>query len=52
MLQQWEDGLIGNTPGTVSGLAKRESLAQVMIGAFAPIQARRRRRREELPRAA
>ena len=50
MLQNWENGLIGNTPGTVSGLAKREPLAQVMIRAFRPIHARRERR--ELPRAA
>ena len=34
----------------VSGLAKRETLGQVMIRAFRPIHARRLR--EELPRAA
>ena len=50
MLQDWENGLIGNTPGTVSGLARRETLAQVMIRAFRPIQAQRTR--EELPKAA
>ena len=50
MLQDWEDGLIGNTRGVVSGLAKRETLAQVMIRAFRPIQARRAV--EELARAA
>lgn len=50
MLQEWENGLVGNTPGTVSGLAKRETLAQVMIRAFRPLHARRVR--EELPRAA
>ena len=51
MLQQWDDGLIGNSPGTVSGLAKRESLAQVLVRTFEPIHARRRRH-EELVRAA
>jgi DNA-binding MarR family transcriptional regulator len=35
----------------VSGLAKRESLAQVLVSAFEPIHARRRRH-EELVRAA
>ena len=50
MLQKWEDGLIGNNPGTVSGLAGRASLAQVMVRAFQPIQ--RRRREEELAEAA
>jgi len=50
MLQKWEDGLIGNNPGAVSGLARRASLAQVMVRAFEPVQARRRR--EELARAA
>jgi hypothetical protein len=50
MLQNWEDGLVGNTPGTVSRLARRESLAQVMVRAFQPIAARRQR--EELARAA
>ncbi len=49
MLKAWEDGSIGNTPGTVSGLAKRDSLAQVMVRAFQPIQVRRR---EVLARAA
>jgi hypothetical protein len=44
MLQKWEDGLIGNTPGTVSGLAKRAPLSQVMVRAFAPIHARRRQK--------
>jgi len=50
MLQDWEDGLIGNSPGTVSRLAKRESLAQVMVRAFRPIQASRRQ--AEFARAA
>ena len=50
MLQNWESASIGNTPGTISGLARREPLAQVLIRAFRPIQARRER--EELPRAA
>ena len=50
MLQKWEDGLIGNNPGTVSGLARRASLAQVMVRAFQPIAARRRQ--AELARAA
>ena len=50
MLQDWENGLIGNTPGTISGLAKRETFAQVLVSAFRPIQARRMS--EELPKAA
>ena len=50
MLQEWENGLIGNTPGTISGLAKRETFAQVLVRAFRPIQARRTS--EELARAA
>ena len=50
MQQDWENGLVGNTPGTISGLAKRETLAQVMIRAFRPIHARQDR--ERLPRAA
>ena len=43
MFQKWEDGSIGNTPGTVSGLARRAPLSQVMVRAFQPIQARRLR---------
>ena len=50
MLQDWENGLIGNTPGTISGLAKRETFAQVLVRAFRPIQVRRER--EELAKAA
>ncbi|ANY18976.1 hypothetical protein A6F68_00441 [Tsuneonella dongtanensis] len=50
MLQDWEQGLVGNNRGTISGLAKRETLAQVMVRAFRPIQARRET--ESLPRAA
>ena len=50
VLQDWEDGLIGNSPGTVSGLAKRASLAHVMVRAFQPIYARRHQ--EELAAAA
>ena len=50
MLQEWENGLIGNTPGTISDLAKRETFAQVLVRAFRPIQARREQ--EALARAA
>ena len=50
MLQDWDQGFIGNTRGTISGLAKRETLAQVLVRAFRPIQAQRDR--EALPRAA
>ena len=50
MLQEWEDGLVGNNPGAISGLAKRETFAQVLVRAFRPIAARRRH--EELRRAA
>ena len=50
MLQDWENGLVGNTHGVISGLAKRESLAHVMVRAFQPILARRVR--EPLARAA
>ena len=50
MLQDWENGLVGNTHGVISGLAKRETLGQVMIRAFRPIHARRLN--EELPKAA
>ena len=42
MLQNWEDCPVGNTPGTVSGLARRAPLSQVLVRAFAPIHARRR----------
>jgi hypothetical protein len=41
VLQDWEHGFVGNNPGTVSGLAKRASLARVMVRAFRPIHARR-----------
>ena len=37
MLRNWEDGLIGNNPGTISGLAKRETLAQVLVRSVRPI---------------
>ncbi len=50
VLQNWEDGLIGNNPGTVSGLARRAPLAQLMVRAFQPIHARRCQR--ELAKAA
>ncbi|MGX7951240.1 hypothetical protein ACWPM1_01630 [Tsuneonella sp. HG249] len=50
MLQDWEKGLVGNNPGTMSSLAKRETLAQVMVRAFRPIQSHRDR--EEFRRAA
>jgi hypothetical protein len=50
VLQDWEHGFVGNNPGTVSGLAKRASLARVMVRAFRPIQARRLH--EELATAA
>jgi hypothetical protein len=50
MLQNWEQGLVGNNPGTISGLAKRETLAQVLVRAFRPIHAHRER--EGLRRAA
>ncbi len=50
MLQDWEKGFVGNNPGTISGRAKRETLAQVLVRAFRPIQAHRDR--EALPRAA
>ncbi|MFA9201727.1 MAG: hypothetical protein ACEQR8_11210 [Cypionkella sp.] len=50
MLQDWDKGFVGNTPGTISGLAKRETLARVLVRAFRPIQAQRDR--EGLSRAA
>ncbi|GGE03626.1 hypothetical protein GCM10011515_24050 [Tsuneonella deserti] len=50
MPSDWDEGLIGNNQGRVFGLAKRESLAKVMVRAFRPIQARRHAR--ELPAAA
>ena len=50
MLQDWEDGFIGNNPSTTSRLAPRASLAQVMVRAFEPILLRQRR--ENLRRAA
>jgi hypothetical protein len=50
MLQEWENGFVGNNPGTISGLAKRETLAQVLVRAFRPIQMQRNR--EVLRRAA
>jgi hypothetical protein len=50
MLQKWEDGLVGNNPGTISALAGRETLAQVLVRSFRPIQARREQ--EALRRAA
>ena len=50
MLQKWEDCPVGNTPGIVSGLARRAPLSQVMVRAFAPIHARRRQK--ELAEAA
>lgn len=40
MLQEWENGLVGNNRGTVSGLPKRAPLAQVLVRAFAQVQAR------------
>jgi hypothetical protein len=40
-MREWEDGLVGNSPGVVSGLAKRETLAQVLVRAFRPVQTRR-----------
>jgi hypothetical protein len=43
MLQDWEKGFVGNNPGKVSGLARRETLGQVLVRAFAPIQAHRER---------
>ena len=50
MLQDWEKGFVGNNPGAISGLAKRETLAQVLVRSFRPIQAQRDR--AALPRAA
>ena len=50
MLQDWNKGLVGNNNGTTSGLPKRESLAQVLVRAFRPIQAQRDR--DALRRAA
>ena len=50
MLQDWEQGMVGNNPGITSRLAKRETLGQVLVRAFRPIRARRER--HELPRAA
>lgn len=50
MHRDWEDGLIGNNPGTTFGLAKRETLAQVLVRSFRPNPVRRIR--ERLPRAA
>ena len=39
MLQDWEQGFVGNNPGTISGLPRRETLAQVLVRSFRPIQA-------------
>ena len=50
MLQDWDKGFVGNNPGTTSRLARRETLAQVLVRAFRPIQAERDR--EVLRRAA
>jgi hypothetical protein len=50
MPQDWNNGLIGNNPGTTFGLAKRETLAQVLVRAFRPIEAQRER--DERRRAA
>ncbi|MFA9201165.1 MAG: hypothetical protein ACEQR8_08270 [Cypionkella sp.] len=52
MVQDWEQGFVGNKPGTIAGLAKSETLAQVMVRAFRPIPARSSRERQRLPRAA
>lgn len=41
MLQDWEQGFVGNNPGFTSRLARRETLGQVLVRAFTPIQAQR-----------
>ena len=43
MVQDWETGFVGNNPRTTSGLVKRETLAQLMVRKFRPIQAQRDR---------
>ena len=50
MMHDWEDGLIGNNLGTIWGLAKRETLAQVLVRSVRPVLAERVR--ERLRRAA
>ena len=50
MLQDWEEGFVGNNPGGISGLAKRETLGQVLVRAFGRVQSHRDR--HEFARAA
>ena len=45
MLQDWEQGSVGNNPGTISGLAKRETLAQVLVRSFRPVEPHQNRGR-------
>ena len=50
MVQDWETGFVGNNPRTISRLAKRETLAQLLVRKFRPILAQRDR--ESFQRAA
>ncbi|WP_165938355.1 MULTISPECIES: hypothetical protein [Bacteria] len=50
MLQDWAKGPVGNTPATIVGGAKRETLAEVMVRALRPARAERPGR--EMTRAA
>ncbi|WP_162935697.1 hypothetical protein [Tsuneonella amylolytica] len=39
MLQEWENGFVGNNAGRISGLPRRETFAQVLVRAFGEVQA-------------
>ena len=41
MLQDWEQGLVGNNPGTITRLAKRAPLSQAIVLAVRPFLPRR-----------
>lgn len=41
MVQEWEQGFVGNNPGRVSGLPRRETFAQVLVRAFDQVRSRR-----------
>lgn len=41
MPQDRNDGQIGNAPGMISGLARRETLADLLVRTFRGVEARR-----------
>ena len=51
MLQDWEAGLVGNTPGTVARLPRKSSVARVVVNLVRGRKARGAGR-EALPSAA